>query len=278
LRATQHRPSPLASARWFPRPVVPLCAIKPLDAQPDKRFPSFFILSQEGERFATAWLVGNEAITYRLFVMPEHRFDAVLFDLLTALLDSWTLWNDVAGSEEEGRKWRAGYLRRTYKTGAYRPYERLVADAAVEAGLSPTLAAQLAASYDELKPWPEMREVLGALRRDRTALGVVTNCSEKLGAKAVACTGIEFDVVVTAERAGYYKPNPRPYLMALAELKLAADRCLFVAGSAYDLSGAGKLGLATYWHDRIGMTPPADAPQPIARHRSLYPLLGRVLG
>jgi 2-haloacid dehalogenase len=172
--------------------------------------------------------------------MPEHRFDAVLFDLLTALLDSWTLWNDVAGSEEEGRKWRAAYLRRTYKTGAYRPYERLVADAAVEAGLSPTLAAQLAASYDELKPWPEMREVLGALRRDRIALGVVTNCSEKLGVKAVVCTGIEFDVVVTAERAGYYKPAPRPYQMALDELGIAADRCLFVAGSAYACSAPPK--------------------------------------
>ena len=59
----------------------------------------------------------------------ERRFDAVLFDLLTALLDSWTLWNDIAGSEDNGRKWRASYLRRTYETGAYRPYEALVAEA-----------------------------------------------------------------------------------------------------------------------------------------------------
>ena len=57
----------------------------------------------------------------------ERRFDVVLFDLLTALLDSWTLWNIVAGSPEDGRKWRAAYLRRTYETGAYRPYETLVA-------------------------------------------------------------------------------------------------------------------------------------------------------
>ena len=26
------------------------------------------------------------------------RYDAVLYDLLTALLDSWTLWDSVAGS------------------------------------------------------------------------------------------------------------------------------------------------------------------------------------
>ena len=35
---------------------------------------------------------------------------AVLFDLLTALLDSWTVWNSVAGSEAAGGMWRAEYL------------------------------------------------------------------------------------------------------------------------------------------------------------------------
>jgi 2-haloalkanoic acid dehalogenase type II len=210
--------------------------------------------------------------------MSDHRFDAVLFDLLTALLDSWTLWNDVAGSAEGGRKWRAAYLRRTYETGAYRPYQVLVAGAATEVGLSPTLAAQLAAQYGELKPWPEVREVLGGLRRGGVALGVVTNCSEELGAQAVACTGVTFDVVVTAERAGYYKPDPRPYQKALDELNVSPSRCLFVAGSAYDLFGTSNLGLFTYWHDRVGMTPPPNAPAPIEHHRSLYPLVSVMRG
>jgi 2-haloalkanoic acid dehalogenase type II len=203
----------------------------------------------------------------------EHRFDAVLFDLLTALLDSWTLWNIVAGNPEDGRKWRAAYLCRTYAAGAYRPYEALVADAAAEVGLSPTLSAQLAARYGELEPWPEVREVLGALRRKGVAVGVVTNCSEELAAKAVACTGIEFDVVVTAERAGFYKPDPRPYQMALVELGVAPGRCLFVAGSVYDLLGTSRAGLPTFWHDRIGMAAPSNAPEPIAHHRLLYQLL-----
>ena len=46
----------------------------------------------------------------------------------------------------------------------------------------------------------------------------------------------------------------------LDELGVAPSRCLFVAGSAYDLFGTSQLGLATYWHDRIGMTPPRNAP------------------
>jgi 2-haloalkanoic acid dehalogenase type II len=211
-------------------------------------------------------------------ISTERKFDAVLFDLLTALLDSWTLWNIVAGSPEDGRMWRTAYLRRTYEAGAYRPYEALVAEAAAEVGLSPTLAARLAARYGELKQWPEVHEVLGALRREGMALGIVTNCSEELAAKAVACTGVNFDVAVTAERAGFYKPDARPYQMALDELGGVPGRCLFVAGSVYDLFGTSKVGLPTYWHDRIGMAPPFNAPEPIAHHRSLYPLLGLVLG
>ena len=206
------------------------------------------------------------------------RYDAVLFDLLTALLDSWTLWNRVAGSEESGGSWRAAYLRRTYQTGRYRPYDALVAQAAAEAGLLPTLAACLATRYHELKPWPEVHAVLNALRNDGVKLGVVTNCSEELGATAVSCTGVSFDVVVTAERAGYYKPDPRPYKTALGELSATAARCLFVAGSAYDLFGASKLGLPTYWHDRIGMRPLPNIPEPLVYHRTLHPLLDLLRG
>jgi 2-haloacid dehalogenase len=208
--------------------------------------------------------------------MSGTRFDAVVFDLLTALLDSWTLWNCVAGSEERGRKWRAAYLLRTYQAGRYRPYKALVAEAATEVGLPSELAGSLAARYQELKPWPEVADVLAVLRNEGLSLGVVTNCSEALGATAVACTGVEFDAVVTAERVGYYKPDPRPYEKALAELAVTTGRCLFVAGSAYDLFGASRVGLPTYWHDRIGMQPVENMPEPLAHHRSLYPLLDLV--
>ncbi|MGT2425072.1 hypothetical protein [Amnibacterium kyonggiense] len=67
--------------------------------------------------------------------MLGRAYDAVLFDLLTALLDSWTLWNAVAGGEVAGTRWRREYLRRTYGQGDYTPYELLVADAAEHVGL-----------------------------------------------------------------------------------------------------------------------------------------------
>ena len=201
---------------------------------------------------------------------------AVLFDLLTALLDSWTLWDSVAGSEADGRRWRAAYLRRTYGEGRYRPYETLVAEAAVEVGLPAGLAAQLADRYGELAPWPEAPRVLGALH-GVVRLAIVTNCSEALGRIAAARTGVGFDVVVTAERAGFYKPQAPPYRLALKELGVAPEDALFVAGSSYDLSGAAAVGLPVYWHDRIGMEIPSGAPPPLRREASLRPLLPLLL-
>jgi 2-haloacid dehalogenase len=208
---------------------------------------------------------------------PIGRPKAVLFDLLTALIDSWTLWDAVAGGKADGRRWRAAYLKRTYGEGRYRPYETLVEEAAVEVGLPAALADRLAALYGELKPWPEVAQVLGALG-GVARLAMVTNCSEALGRVAAARTGITFDVVVTAERAGFYKPHPRPYQLALDELGVPPREALFVAGSAYDLFGAAAVGLPVYWHDRIGMAMPPGAPRPLCREASLGPLLPLVLG
>ena len=41
--------------------------------------------------------------------MPGQPYRAVMFDLLTALLDSWSLWNRVAGSARVGLAWRRRY-------------------------------------------------------------------------------------------------------------------------------------------------------------------------
>jgi len=200
------------------------------------------------------------------------RHDAVLFDLLTALLDSAALWNRVAGDPEAGRRWRMAYLRNTYGAGSYRAYETLVAEAAEAVGLPRRLACDLAAGYGELEPWSEAPAVLAALQC-LLPLGIVTNCSEELGRIAAARTGADFAVIVTAERAGFYKPHPRPYRIALDALGVAAERCLFVAGSPYDLFGTGSLGIPTYWHNRLGLMAPPEAPTPPWSEKALTPLL-----
>ena len=198
---------------------------------------------------------------------------AVLFDLLTALLDSWTLWDSVAGSSDAGRRWRAAYLKLTYGCGAYRPYETLVREAAEETGLSAGHAQALSDRWDELQPWDDVADFLAPLA-GRVPLGLVTNCSEAMGRRAANRVGARFDVIVTSERAGFYKPDPHPYRLALAELKLPPERVLFVAGSGFDLIGTAAVGMTTLWHNRAGLAKPPQAPAPEAEGKTLTELKG----
>ena len=101
------------------------------------------------------------------------KYDAVVFDLLTALLDSWTLWNDVAGSEADGLKWRRRYLEITYGCGAYRPYETLVREAARDVGLPEKLGSELERRWTELQPWPEASQVLKRIGLPLAASGLL---------------------------------------------------------------------------------------------------------
>lgn len=184
---------------------------------------------------------------------------AVLFDLLTALLDSWTIWNAAAGSETQGRAWRAEYLRLTYGCGAYVPYEDLVATAAVSVGLPASAPRSLEEHWTELPVWSGVQAALDEIA-GHTKLAIVTNCSRRLGVLAAHRLTTRWDCIVTAEDAGFYKPDPRPYRQALDELQVAPEHAAFVAGSGYDLFGTAAVGLRTYWHNRVGLARPDGAP------------------
>ncbi|MDR2744108.1 MAG: HAD-IA family hydrolase, partial [Desulfovibrio sp.] len=149
--------------------------------------------------------------------------------------------------------------------------ETLVEESALATGFDASLAKKLAENWKNLTTWPEVLTVLKELRKEYK-LGVVTNCSKELGHLAANLVGVPFDVVVTSEEAGFYKPDPRPYQMALDMAGFAAEEALFVAGSAYDLFGTAKVGIPTFWHNRIGLQAPEGAPKPIAEIKTLTEL------
>jgi 2-haloalkanoic acid dehalogenase type II len=132
------------------------------------------------------------------------------------------------------------------------PYEDLVARAAHDVNLPAEIATKLIDHWDKLAPWPEARHVVSVLQHTKR-IGVVTNCSEVLAQRAVARVGVEFDVLVSAERAGYYKPRAEPYTLALSELGLDAGQVVYVAGSPYDVEAPAQLGMRVVWHDRAGL-------------------------
>ncbi len=183
------------------------------------------------------------------------RYAAVGFDLLTALLDSWSLFADVAGGRDLGMRWHAA-AQSLLRGKPYRPFEDVIRDAAAVVGIERATAEELLSRWGEPVPWPDVPDTLARLHGYTRF--VVTNCSERLGALAAARAGT-FDLVMTAERAGAYKPDPRPYRAALDALTLHRKRVLFVAGSAHDVGGASRAGMDVYWANRGRVPPPTDA-------------------
>lgn len=201
---------------------------------------------------------------------PPFKPKAIIFDLLTALLNSWDIWDAVIPPSERyisstpGTTWRKQYLNITFACGAYKPYEDLVHQAAKDVGLSDEAPKALLARYDETGPWPEVPGVLGRLREMGYRLGVVTNCSDELGRRTVerveklvrqetGNSSWAFDAIVTAEESGYYKPQKKPYHDTLEKLSVSAEEALFVAGSAFDIEGATDAGMRVVWNNHVGL-------------------------
>ncbi len=183
------------------------------------------------------------------------RYRAVGFDLLTALLDTWSLWASVAGDRALGMRWH-GASQSLLRGQPYRSYADITRESAAAVGVPRRTADVFLARFGEFGPWPDVPPVLERLG-DRRRF-VVTNCSRELGERAARQAG-RFDLVVTAEEAGAYKPDPRPYRLALERLSLDPGEVLFVAGSAHDVGGAVRVGMDVYWANRGSVPPPADA-------------------
>lgn len=163
----------------------------------------------------------------------------VLLDLLMAVMDSLEVWSGAAGDRRRGLAWRDAVTARMVAHPSYAPYEDLVVVAARELGLPAGVATDLFDRWPEMSPWPDA----AAFSRLTMPYGFVTNCSRKLAAIAARRSGLRPGCALSAEEAGWYKPDARTYIEACRKLGSPPERTLFVAGSMYDSEGAHRAGL-----------------------------------
>src|SRR5260370_1014918 len=89
------------------------------------------------------------------------RYDAVGFDLLTALLDTLPLWRSAAGDDDVGTRWHAAN-QRLLRGKPYIPFDELVHESAKEVGLERANATTLLSRWGEAQPCPDARNTLAA--------------------------------------------------------------------------------------------------------------------
>jgi 2-haloacid dehalogenase len=162
-------------------------------------------------------------------------------------------------------------LEAPLEAGQYLRYRDLLARVAAaicaQQSIEPSLAelTGFGASVVDWPPFPDSAEALARLGT-RYQLAVVTNCDDDLFAASSRRLGDPFDVVVTAEQAGSYKPATRHFELLFERLGLPPQRILHVAQSFYhDHVPANALGMRSVWVDRrhgqagSGATPKAAA-------------------
>ncbi len=112
---------------------------------------------------------------------------------------------------------------------------------------------ELAESVGAWPAFPDSAAALQALKK-HYKLVIVSNVDRASFAQSNRQLGVDFDVIVTAQDVGSYKPNPGHFqaaLKRLVELGVPADRVLHVAQSLYhDHVPAKKLGLKSVWINR----------------------------
>ena len=111
---------------------------------------------------------------------------------------------------------------------------------------------------DSVGSWPAFADSAAALRRlrQRYRLIILSNVDRESFARSNRRLGVTFDLILTAEDIGSYKPNPANFERLLAEigpLGVARGELLHVAQSLFhDHGPAQRIGLPTVWIDRYG--------------------------
>jgi 2-haloacid dehalogenase len=114
------------------------------------------------------------------------------------------------------------------------------------------LRGALMQAYQTLSPYPEVTATLAALRQRGFRLAILSNGSPTMLKAAVENAQLEdaFEVVLSVESVAVYKPDPRVYQLAVAQLALPREQILFLSSNGWDVGGAKSFGFRTFWINR----------------------------
>ena len=103
--------------------------------------------------------------------------------------------------------------------------------------------------WHRLIPWPDTVLGLGRLKAN-FILATLSNGNVSLLTNMAKNAGLPWDVILSAELSGHYKPDPEVYMKAAELLGLPHERIMMVAAHKGDLLAAGALGFKTAYVPR----------------------------
>jgi 2-haloacid dehalogenase len=135
---------------------------------------------------------------------------------------------------------------------------------------------RLLAAYRTMDAYPEVAEVLGALKGRGARLAILSNGDPDMLDDAVRAAKLKnlFDAVLSVTAAGVFKPAPAVYRLATERFGCTPGDISFQSSNRWDIAGAKAFGFHTVWINRT--TAPDEYPglQPDRVVRDLRELLG----
>ena len=211
--------------------------------------------------------------------MPVPELKAIFFDVFGTVVD-WRSGvirdGEILGTQKEisvdwpafADAWRGEYapsmdrvrrgelswssLDALHRESLERLLERFGID-----GLAEEDKQRLSLAWHRLDPWPDSVGGLSRLRQ-RYIIAPLSNGNVSLLVDMAKRAGLPWDVILSAELARHYKPDPESYLTAVSLLDLSPRQTMMAAAHSDDLRAAAALGLRTaYIHRPLEWGPQA---------------------
>jgi 2-haloacid dehalogenase len=215
----------------------------------------------------------------------------VVFDVNETLSDMSALaarFHDVGAPELTDRVWFASLLRDGFALTAAGGTERFATLASaglrtILAGLPLTRDLDAAVEhvmngFNALDVHPDVPDGVRALKESGRRLVTLSNGSAGVADGLLTRAGIrqEFDLLLSVEDAGVWKPAPGSYAYAARTCGVEPAEMMLVAVHPWDIDGAARAGMATAWIDRDGRPYPGYFTAPTHSITALTELPGRL--
>jgi 2-haloacid dehalogenase len=206
--------------------------------------------------------------------MDFSRFTTISFDCYGTLID-WesgilrtlrTLFERHQKSPSDSAILELyGEFEADAESGPYQSYrnvlESVVRRFGKQLGFEPA-PSEIRSLHESVPSWLPFPDTVPALQRlqKRYKLAVISNIDDDLFAETQKNLDVEFESVITAERARSYKPSINNFQLALRTMELAPDHLLHAGQSVYhDVVPAHSLGIASVWVNRKSARPGVGA-------------------
>ncbi len=222
--------------------------------------------------------------------MPDPKLrdiKACVFDAYGTLFDVFSVADGVRAAigddaDRVTALWRQKQLEYTWLRSLMKAHADFwqVTREALDFSLStvgnddPALRDDLLDLYLSLDTYPEVTDVLAALRDNGIPRAILSNGAPPMLDAAVRSAGIAnlLDEIFSVEDVSIYKPDDSVYQIAVDSLRCEPAQICFMSSNAWDVAGAAHFGFTVVWINRFGQVPERLPGKPVEELNSLETL------